>query len=109
MGCAKYPSLIEVNIVLSGFPQIVEEAERRGAFCVTPPFCRGKFQLSEKQNREGYKCSSLRIHVERAIQRMKCFRILQFLEQNLLPSIDKILLVTGMLCNMMNDLIKEKA
>ncbi|TRY70896.1 hypothetical protein TCAL_04850, partial [Tigriopus californicus] len=74
-----------------GFPQVIEEAERRGAFCIMPPFCRGDFQLSEKQNRDGYQCSALRIHVEREIQRLKMFRILQFCEQTLLPDIDKIL------------------
>ena len=54
-----------------GFPQIIEKAEKRGAFCVLPPFCRGNYQLSDSQNREGYKCSRLRIHVERVIGRMK--------------------------------------
>ena len=85
----------------------MEEAVKKDAFCIMPPFRRGNFQLSEQQNREGYKCSSLRIHVERQIQRMKYFRILHFLEQSLLPSVDKILVTIGFLCNLMGDLIKD--
>ena len=59
------------------------------------------------ENEEGYKCARVRIHVERVIGRMKTFQILQFLPYNLLPSIDKILIVISFLHNNMSEMIKE--
>ena len=41
-----------------------------------PPFLRGKQQLSAEQVQEGLKIASVRIHVERAIERLKTFCIL---------------------------------
>ena len=42
-----------------------------------PPFMQGREQLSAEEVKEGRSISSLRIHVERAIGRMKTFSILK--------------------------------
>ena len=42
-----------------------------------PPFLQGREQLPSKEVQKGRKISSLRIHVERAIGRIKCFSILK--------------------------------
>lgn len=42
-----------------------------------PPFMEGKQQLQAQQIQEGWKIVSLHIHVERAIGRIKTFKILQ--------------------------------
>ena len=47
-----------------------------GADLNLPPFLRGKKQLSAEEVAEGRSIASLRIHVERAIGRMKHYRIL---------------------------------
>ena len=90
-----------------GFPRIITDVENQGAFIVMPPFKRGQNQFSTDENVEGYKCARVRIHVERAIGRMKTFQILQFLPYNLLPYIDKILTVIAFIYNNMPDMIKE--
>ena len=90
-----------------GFPSIEEHLTRKGCFLVMPPFHRGKTQFSEGENNETYKIASHRIHVERAIRRMKYFQILHFLDRFSLTKGDKILRVIGYICNHMPDLIKE--
>jgi len=42
-----------------------------------PPFMEGRKQLTAPEISEGRKIASVRIHVERAIGRMKCFQILK--------------------------------
>ena len=98
------------DIVLAdkGFPQIEQDCNNSGAFLVMPPFKRGERQFSESENNQGYKCSALRIHVEQAIRRMKYFQILSFLATDLIPQIDKIIVVIAFLCNNMPELIKSK-
>ena len=90
-----------------GFPQIEPDLNNVGAFLVMPPFKRGTRQFSDFENTEGYKCASVRIHVERAIRRLKYFEILNFLSNDLLFHIDKIIVVVAFLCNSMSDLIKK--
>lgn len=42
-----------------------------------PPFLQGRYQLPSEEVQKGRKIASLRIHVERAIGRKKCFSILK--------------------------------
>lgn len=96
----------DVVLADKGFPQIESDLNNRGCLLVMPPFKRGDRQFSETENFEGYKCSAVRIHVERAIRRLKYFQILSFLKMDLIPHIDKVLVVIAFLCNNMPDLIK---
>ena len=82
-----------------GFPLIENDLVHRKARIVMPPFKRGGRQFTQQQNREGYNISSLRIHVECAISRMKNFAILQFLEHSLYKHIDMILHIVAFLVN----------
>ena len=97
----------DVVLADKGFPQIEPDCNNKGAFLVMPPFKRGNRQFSESENKEGYKCSSLRIHVERAIRRLKYFQILTFLTNDLVPHMDKLIVVIAFICNNMPDLIKS--
>ena len=97
----------DVVLADKGFPTIVESAQERGAFVCMPPFKRGERQFSNFENEEGYKIASVRIHVERAISRMKYFNILKFLDHSLLPKIDKILVCIAFTCNNFPDLIRS--
>ncbi|XP_052281004.1 uncharacterized protein LOC127878512 [Dreissena polymorpha] len=56
---------------------IEEELAIRGAKLAIPPFARGKKQFSQKEVETARQLSRARIHVERAIGRIKNFRILQ--------------------------------
>ena len=95
-------------LFILGFPRIVEETNRLGAYVVMPPFKSGGRQFSRQENEECYNVASLRIHVERSINRMKYFKILKLLENSLFVHIDKILLCIAHICNHMPLLIREK-
>lgn len=99
----------DLVIVDKGFPHIEEDIVNRRAFLVMPPFKQGIRQFSSSENDACYKIASLRIHVERAIQRMKIFSILTFLESSLISSIDKIIVVIAQSVNHFPPLIQEKS
>jgi len=96
----------DVVLADKGFPQIEPDLNDAGAFLVMPPFKRGNRQFSSFENSQGYQCSSVRIHVERAIRRLKYFQILSFLTIDLIPHIDKITVAIAFICNNMPELIK---
>ena len=89
-----------------GFPHIESKILEAGGVLVMPPFFRENRQFTQEQNDEGYKVASSRIHVERAIQRLKLFQVLHFLHTHMLKHIDKILVVLSFVTNLRNDLIK---
>ena len=106
-GILKLFEVGDVVLADKGFPQIEQDVNNQGCLLIMPPFKRGDRQFSESENSEGYKCSAVRIHVELAIRRLKYFQILSFLKIDLIPHIDKILVVIAFLCNNMPDLIKS--
>jgi len=97
----------DVVLADKGFPRIVSTFENQGAFVVMPPFKRGENQFSSNENVEGYKCARVRIHVERVLGRMKSFAILNFLQSNLVPHVDKLVTVIAFLHNNMTEMINE--
>ncbi|XP_062591732.1 uncharacterized protein LOC134253232 [Saccostrea cucullata] len=86
--------------------------ERR-AKLVIPPFTQkcawGKGKtLSPTQIRQTRQIARLRIHVERAIQRLKTYRILSgIMPLTLKPIADQILVVAAFLCNIDSPLVKK--
>ena len=88
---------------------IADDLALLGASIAIPPFTKGKPQLSQREVEFSRQLSSIRIHVERAIGRMKNYKILH----NTLPislikqeheaefaTIDKIVFVCAVLCNL---------
>lgn len=92
-----------------GFPNIEEDVNQRGAFLVMPPFSvKSRPQFSQHENKTGYEIAKVRIHVERAIERIKRFDILhQHLQNDLVPQIDKIVTILCFIANLYNDIIKS--
>ncbi|XP_068758861.1 uncharacterized protein [Montipora capricornis] len=71
-----------------------------------PPFSKGK-QLSTKACTKTRRIAAVRIHVERAIQRLKGFKILQGVLPISLASVaDQTVTVCAALCNLMKPLVK---
>lgn len=65
-----------------------------------PPFLRGKTQLSEKELIETRRIASLRIHVERAMERIKYFHIFdRTLPSSLTDIADRIFYICSILSN----------
>lgn len=93
---------------------ITEDLGLRGATLVIPAFTKGKSQLSQREVETSRKFSNIRIHVERAIGRMKRYKIFQnIFEVSLLKTcqeqeyatIDKMLVVCAALCNLQPPLV----
>ncbi len=102
--------LEEGDVVLAdkGFPRIENNVLEKGGILVLPPFKSGNRQFSHAENEEGYKCACVRVHVERAIARLKVFKILKFVTTQNLKHIDEIVTIICFLQNLSTDLIKAK-
>ena len=55
----------------------MEDLALRGTALAIPPFTKGKSQLSQREVEPSRELSRVRIHVERAIGRIKHFKLLQ--------------------------------
>ncbi|XP_071575643.1 uncharacterized protein [Temnothorax nylanderi] len=86
------------------FPAIRTEILKRKCTLVMPPFGYNP-QFTSEEVLEGYNIASVRIHVERAIQRIKLFQILHHINIECLPYIDKIVYVACVLANNKEPLI----
>ena len=91
-----------------GFPNVEERVLEAGSFLVMPPFVRQNRQLNDAQNKDCYRISSLRIHVERCIARMKTFGVMRFVSHHMYQHLDKLLVIISFLVNNMPPLIAEK-
>ena len=89
-----------------GFPQIRSELLKHNCVLVMPPFAFNP-QFTREEVLEGYNIASVRIHVERCIQRVRIFKVLDFVPVKLMPHIDKIMYVACILANNKEPLIKE--
>ncbi|KAM7296420.1 uncharacterized protein ISCGN_021579 [Ixodes scapularis] len=84
------------------------EMEAKGVVLNVPAFTRGKLQLSEREVTETRRIASVRIHVERAINRIKSYRILkQALPIQHRKVANEIVYVCAGLCNLKGPLIKK--
>ncbi len=101
--------LEEGDVILAdkGFPTIERDVNKAGGILVIPPFKSGKLQFTDKQNRDGYEIASVRVHVARAIERLKRFEILNFVTIHMIPHLDKVVTTICFLSNLLPDLIKE--
>lgn len=106
--CGFVGLLNEGDVVLAdkGFPsvQVVD-----GVVLVMPPFSkRNQTQFSEEDMQLTYEIARVRIHVERAIQRIKSFEILaKLVHIDLLPLLDDIIHFVCVLVNLSSPIIKN--
>lgn len=107
--CGFLDLLEKGDLVLAdkGFPSIETNLNNNGVILVTPPKKRSNWQFTQQENKAGYECASVRIHVERAIQRLKTFEVLNFVPQHMVKHLDRILIVVSFLCNCQTDLIQK--
>ncbi len=92
-----------------GFPQIRADCSSRNILLVMPPFANSSSpQFSEEQMQETYSIASVRIHVERVIQRIKIFNVLNnVIPIDLLHAIDDIVHMCCILTNLQPRIIQE--
>lgn len=85
---------------------IADELQKFGVSLIIPAFLEGREQLSTEEVKESQTIASVRIHIERAIQRVKKYKMLR----NEIPllfhgSINQMWTVCCLLCNLMPPLI----
>lgn len=100
------------DVVLSnkGFPTIRTTLADKGAVLVMPPFNVGGGQLSVDDMQSTFNIAQVRVHVERAIQRLKLFNVLNHrVPLLLIPHMGKIAHVCACLVNFQSPIIKPKA
>ncbi|XP_033641398.1 uncharacterized protein LOC117301485 isoform X2 [Asterias rubens] len=103
-----YEKLLPGDLILAdrGFT-ISDELAIHNAILAIPAFTKGKNQLSGQEVAGARSLSNVRIHVERAIGRLKEFHILQHVVPiTLVKSIDEIVTVCAALTNLLPDLVK---
>lgn len=86
---------------------ISEEIAARGCYLAIPAFTKGQTQLSQREVESSRHMSRVRIHVERAIGRLKTFKILSTqMSLSLVPHCDSIVTICSAICNLQPKLVK---
>ncbi|KAM7290278.1 uncharacterized protein ISCGN_026923 [Ixodes scapularis] len=90
-----------------GFPAIKTTVAEEGAILVMPPFNVGGGQLSKQDMEDTLTIAQVRVHVERAIQRLKLHNVLtNRVPLSLIPHMEKVMKVCGGLVNMQSPIIR---
>ena len=104
-----YLDMLEIgDLVLAdrGF-LISEDIAARNCFLAIPAFTKGQTQLTQQQVESSRQMSRVRIHVERAIGRIKKFRILTTqMSLNMVSHCDSILTICAAISNLQPKLVK---
>ena len=77
----------------------------KNVFLNLPAFLSGKSQFTKQETVFSRQVSRCRIHVEKAIERLKIFKILGIITVPLQPHVDKIVQVCGALVKFQNPII----
>lgn len=89
---------------------IDDECRKKGVKLVRPPFLRAPLtQLSQMDATENVSIAAARVHVERAIQRVKQFGILNDkVDNHLIPVLDDIMLITCGITNVSKPILSNE-
>jgi len=99
------------DIVLAdkGFSRVTTLFSERNAILIMPAFANpGEPQFSVESMNETCKIARVRVHVERIIQRLKIYDILNHrIPLDLLPHMDQVMRFIGVLVNLQSDIVKK--
>ncbi|KAK3926102.1 GTP cyclohydrolase 1, partial [Frankliniella fusca] len=85
---------------------IEEECENNMLVLIRPPFLRTNKKFSRAEAVQCAKIARARVHVERVIQRVRCFNILKNrIPWNLVPFIDDLVIIVSALVNLGNPIM----
>lgn len=104
--CGVLGQLDAGDLVLADKGFLIRDLLPSGVSLNIPPFL-NTAQFTPAQIKQTESIARARIHVERAIQRMKVFKILNFMPHSLFPFGKMIFQVIGALTNLQNPLIEE--
>ena len=93
---------LEPGDVIQGFPFI----DTNGSITLIPPSANQNEQFTRDEVKETENIASMRIHIERVIQRLKMYRILSHqISRTLFPIIDQLVHVCAVLVNLQSPII----
>ncbi|KAF4514111.1 UNVERIFIED_CONTAM: hypothetical protein B566_EDAN019090, partial [Ephemera danica] len=102
--------LLEPNDVIMadrGF-DIDVDVKERGISIITPAFLRGRSQFNREEVSKSRQLAQVRVHVERAVRKVKEFKILEgTIPISLVPMLDRIWTICVHLSNFTGHLIKQ--
>ncbi|KAE8746817.1 hypothetical protein FOCC_FOCC006454 [Frankliniella occidentalis] len=85
---------------------IEEECENNMLVLIRPPFLRNNRKFSRAEAVQCAKIARARVHIERVIQRVRCFNILKSrIPWNLVPFIDDLVIIVSALVNLGNPIL----
>ena len=92
----------DVVLADKGFPEIRKMIHKSGksALVFLPPYLENKKEFSKEETDETYKIARDRIHMERAIQRLKIYNILNIIPASLFHYMDDLLHIICVLVNL---------
>lgn len=92
----------DVVLADKGFPEIkkVLHDSGREVKIVMPPFLTKKHEFSKEETQNTYEVARVRIHVERIMQRLRVYRVLDKIPHNLFSCIDDIVHMCCVLVNL---------
>lgn len=93
-----------------GFPDIKKSIDETGKkiLLIMPPFLENKSEFSKEECEATYNIARVRIHVERIMQRLKTYNVLNKIPHNLFPHIDDIMHICCVLVNLQPPIIAEE-
>ncbi|XP_064475389.1 uncharacterized protein LOC135389254 [Ornithodoros turicata] len=93
-----------------GFPGINSHLGDKGAILVMPPFSSGSAQFSSSEMDTTYHIAQVRVHVERVIQRLKIYNILnRTVPADLVPYMPDIFRICAVLVNLQPPVFKHES
>lgn len=105
-------NLLEGDVVLAdkGFPEIktILDTNGRNVILVMPPFLEKKSEFSKEETEETYTVAKVRIHVERIMQRLRTYHILNKIPEHLFDCIDDIIHMCCVLVNLQPPIFADK-
>ncbi|XP_031332217.1 uncharacterized protein LOC116162686 [Photinus pyralis] len=98
--------MVPGDLILADKGFLIRDLLPPGVALNIPPFL-STAQFSPEQIRQTECIARARIHVERAIRRMKVYRILSFIPSKLIPYAEEVFQTVGALTNLQYPLIRE--
>lgn len=99
----------DVVLADKGFPGIRAPVEGSKGIVILPPFSRGNVQFTYEELQQTYHIAQVRIHVERAIQRIKMFNIVNARVPNdLIPHMSDIMRMCCILVNLQPSILSAQ-
>ena len=89
---------------------VAEYLQPLGVSLVIPSFLKGRSQFGEEEVVRSQQIANERIHVERMIQRLKCYHIFdRVIPLNMMGSINQIVTICGILSNFQEPILKKNS